>query len=101
MARRLEAWPMPTPLSPMPLSPSAHIDTFCRDNLPPGELWPDLEFTLPELAYPDRLNCAEALLRESIAAHGADRPCLLPQDPAEATWSYADLDRVSSQMAAA
>ena len=32
----------------MELSPSAYTDTFCRDNLPSPELWPDLEFTLPE-----------------------------------------------------
>ena len=36
----------------MQLSPSAHADTFCRDNLPAPGQWPDLEFTLPELVYP-------------------------------------------------
>jgi 2-aminobenzoate-CoA ligase len=29
----------------MPLTPSAHIDTFCRDHLPPADQWPELEFT--------------------------------------------------------
>jgi len=24
------------------LGPSAHVDTFARDNLPPFEQWPDL-----------------------------------------------------------
>jgi 2-aminobenzoate-CoA ligase len=84
----------------MSLTPSAHVDTFCRDNLPPADQWPDLEFTLPELAYPDRLNCAQALLADTIAAHGADRPCLLPQDPAEATWSYGDVSAAASRIAA-
>ena len=37
---------------------SAHADTFARDNLPPKEQWPELRFELPELQYPDRLNCA-------------------------------------------
>ncbi|MDR2987650.1 MAG: AMP-binding protein [Nocardiopsaceae bacterium] len=83
----------------MKLTPSAHVDTFCRDHLPPAEQWPDLEFTRPELAYPDRLNCASALLDETIAAYGADRPCLLPQDPDAQVWSYADLARVASQIA--
>ena len=46
----------------MQLSPSAHVDTFCRDNLPPDGLWPELKFTLPGLRYPDRLNAAAALL---------------------------------------
>lgn len=84
----------------MKLTPSAHVDTFCRDNLPPADQWPDLEFTLPDLAYPDRLNCAHTLLADTIAAHGADRPCLLPQDEAEPAWSYADLARVAGQIAA-
>lgn len=26
-----------------PLGPSAHVDTFSRDNLPPAELWPVLK----------------------------------------------------------
>ncbi len=69
----------------MQLSPSAHADTFCRDSLPPADQWPDLEFTLPELRYPDRLNAADELLNPTIAAGGADRRCLL--SPAE-TWTY-------------
>ena len=36
----------------MQLTPSAHVDTFCRDNLPPPGQWPELEFTLPGLRYP-------------------------------------------------
>jgi 2-aminobenzoate-CoA ligase len=84
----------------MELTPSAHVDTFCRDHLPPADQWPDLEFTLPDLTYPDRLNCAHALLADTIAAYGADRPCLLPQDDAEQTWSYADLARTANQIAA-
>ncbi len=84
----------------MPLTPSAHADTFCRDHLPPADQWPDFEFSLPELAYPDRLNCADRLLADAIAAHGAGRPCLLPQDPAEPAWSYADLRATAGQIAA-
>lgn len=84
----------------MPLTPSAHIDTFCRDHLPPADQWPELEFTLPELSYPDRLNCADALLNATIARLGPDRPCLLPQDPAEPAWSYGDLAATASQIAA-
>jgi len=84
----------------MLLTPSAHVDTFCRDHLPPADQWPDLEFTLPELAYPDRLNCAAALLDQTIAKLGADRPCLLPQDPDEQAWSYGDLARTAAQIAA-
>jgi 2-aminobenzoate-CoA ligase len=74
----------------MQLSPSAHLDTFCRDHLPPPEQWPELRFDLPELAYPDRLNCAVELLDETVRRLGADRPCL--RTPAE-TWTYGDLLR--------
>ena len=41
---------------------SAHTDTFARDNLPPPEQWPELRFDLPELRYPEKLNCAVELL---------------------------------------
>jgi 2-aminobenzoate-CoA ligase len=80
----------------MQLSPSAHTDTFCRDNLPAPGQWPDLEFTLPELAYPDRLNAADALLNPTIEAGGGDRRCLV--SPTE-TWSYRDLSRHAAQVA--
>ena len=83
----------------MTLTPSAHVDTFCRDHLPPPEQWPDLEFTLPELAYPERLNCADVLLADAIGAFGDGRPCLLPQDPAEPAWSYGDLLATASRIA--
>ena len=71
----------------MELSPSAHADTFCRDHLPPPGQWPELEFTLPELRYPDRLNCAGELLKAGRAAPGADRPCLLAPGT---SWSYGE-----------
>jgi 2-aminobenzoate-CoA ligase len=81
---------------PMQLSPSAHTDTFCRDNLPPADQWPDLRFDLPELRYPDRLNCGEALLDATVARYGPDRPCL--RTPTE-TWTYGDLLRRANQAA--
>ncbi|MEU9987041.1 AMP-binding protein [Streptomyces sp. NPDC048045] len=80
----------------MELSPSAHVDTFCRDRLPPFHLWPQLHFDLPELQYPDRLNCAARLLDDAVARWGADRPCLLT--PA-GRWAYGDLLRHANQVA--
>ena len=64
----------------MTLGRSAHVDTFCRDHLPPPDLWPDLVFDLPELQYPDRLNGAVELLDAVVARLGPDRPCLLTPD---------------------
>jgi 2-aminobenzoate-CoA ligase len=80
----------------MELSPSAHVDTFCRDRLPPFPLWPELHFDLPELQYPDRLNCAQRLLDDAVARWGADRPCLLT--PTE-RWTYGELLHRANQVA--
>ncbi|MFD3946176.1 AMP-binding protein [Streptomyces sp. NPDC058579] len=80
----------------MELSPSAHVDTFCRDRLPPASLWPELHFDLPELCYPDRLNCAERLLDDAVRRWGPDRPCLL--SPTE-RWTYGDLLERANQVA--
>jgi 2-aminobenzoate-CoA ligase len=52
---------------------SGHIDSFARDNLPKRELWPDFPLTLPELAYPPRLNCAAELLDKAAAGTAGDK----------------------------
>jgi 2-aminobenzoate-CoA ligase len=67
---------------------SGHIDTFARDNLPPRELWPDFRFDLPELRYPERMNCATELLDRWVANGEGARRCLIA--PAE-TLTYAQL----------
>ena len=56
---------------------SAHVDGFARENLPPRAQWPELLFELPELQYPDRLNCVTELLDRWVAAGQGGRPCLL------------------------
>ncbi len=55
---------------------SAHIDTFARDNLPPRDQWPDLIFTIPEVQYPDRLNCIVELLDTKIDQGHGDHPAI-------------------------
>jgi 2-aminobenzoate-CoA ligase len=82
--------------SDMQLTPSAHTDTFCRDNLPPPGQWPDLDLSLAGLDYPEQLNAADELLDATIARHGADRRCLLSP---EETWTYGDLAARASQIA--
>ncbi len=81
----------------MPLTPSAHVDTFCRDSLPPDDSWPDLLFDLTDVRYPDRLNCGVELLDRTIAEYGGDRPCLL--SPAGERWTYDELLTRSNQIA--
>jgi 2-aminobenzoate-CoA ligase len=67
---------------------SAHVDTFARDHLPAPGQWPDFLFNLPEVRYPDRLNCVNAFVDDWLAAGQGDRECLI--SPTE-TLSYADL----------
>src|SRR5215472_19077142 len=67
---------------------TAHLDTFARDNLPPRAQWPDFLFELPELKYPERMNCVVELLDRWVAAGGGDRSCLI--SPTE-SWTYARL----------
>ncbi len=68
----------PAPAGPPATAPgdgeaSAHRDPFCRGALPPRELWPQMRYdTLPDLAYPPRLNCAAELLDRRDAAGGND-----------------------------
>ncbi|MFC9925883.1 AMP-binding protein [Streptomyces sp. NPDC127190] len=64
---------------------SAHVDTFARDHLPPPDEWPELRFDLPELHYPDRLNCAAELLDHTDPA----RPVF--RTPAGPVWTYGEL----------
>ena len=55
-----------------PLQRTGYADSFARDNLPPREQWPEMIFELPELIYPDRLNCAAAFVDTHIASgHGS------------------------------
>jgi 2-aminobenzoate-CoA ligase len=81
----------------MELLPSAHVDTFCRDHLPPADQWPELSFDLPGLQYPDRLNAGTALLDDVIARYGGDRPCL--HQPGSPTWTYDELVAAANRVA--
>jgi 2-aminobenzoate-CoA ligase len=69
--------------------PTAHLDSFARDRLPPRELWPELDYGgLPELAYPPRLNCATELLDRWVEQGAGDRPAIhFPGG----RWSYREL----------
>jgi 2-aminobenzoate-CoA ligase len=67
---------------------SAHVDTFARDHLPAPDQWPDFLFNVPEVHYPDRLNCVTAFVDDWVTAGHGDRECLI--SPTE-TLSYAGL----------
>jgi 2-aminobenzoate-CoA ligase len=57
------------------LGPSAHVDTFTRDNLPPKDQWPD--FLLEGFDYPERLNAAVELTDAMVGRGFGDRTALI------------------------
>ena len=77
------------------MHPSAHIDTFARDHLPPREQWPDFLLERPELRYPARLNAAVELLDATVDAGHGERVALRT-DAATCTYRQlqAQVDRI-------
>ncbi len=61
---------------------SAHIDSFARDNLPPEDQQPPFRFDLPELVYPERLNCAVEFVDRHVSEGHGDAPCLISESEA-------------------
>ena len=59
----------------MDLLPSAHVDTFTRDNLPPSDQWPD--FLLDGFDYPDHLNAAVELTDRMVEQGFGDHVALI------------------------
>ncbi len=57
------------------LGPTAHTDTFSRDNLPPTTLWP--EFLLDGFAYPEYLNAAVELTDRMVETGFGDHTALI------------------------
>ena len=57
------------------LGPSAHIDTFTRDSLPPADSWPDL--MLDGFEYPETLNAGYELTDAMVAKGFGDHVALI------------------------
>jgi 2-aminobenzoate-CoA ligase len=75
---------------------TSHIDRFVLDHLPQPGQQPHLIFSLPELAYPARLNAAAELLRRAIQTAGPDARALIDFDH---EFSWARVDAISGRMA--
>lgn len=91
------AEPQASNVALLPSGPTAHVDTFCRDSLPPPELMPHMDYSvLPELAYPGRLNAAVELLDQRIAAGDGDRTVFHFQD---GPWTYRQLFETANRIA--
>jgi 2-aminobenzoate-CoA ligase len=59
------------------LGPSAHVDTFTRDNLPPFEHWPDILLDRPEFQYPDYINAGVELTDRTVEKGFGDQVALI------------------------
>jgi 2-aminobenzoate-CoA ligase len=75
---------------------SGHIDSFCRDNLPPETQWPDLHIREAGLDYPARLNVAQVLIDRHVAEGRGGRTAILG---AGISWSYAALQEQVNRIA--
>lgn len=79
---------------------SAHIDTFARDNLPPPDQWPEFLLDGPDVAYPERLNCAAELVDAMVARGHGDRVALRWRQGADqAAMTYAELQALTNRIA--
>jgi len=70
------------------LGPSAHVDSFARDNLPPRDLWPELK--LEGFDYPERLNAAVELTDRMVAQGFGDHVALIGNGRARTYKELAD-----------
>ncbi len=59
----------------MKLGPTAHVDTFARDNLPPFEEWP--EILLDGYEYPEYINAAVELTDRMVEQGFGDNVALI------------------------
>jgi len=73
------------------------VDTFCADHMPPPELLPVTDWGgIPELTYPDRINCASELLLAMIEGGKGDRIAL--RFPG-GSWTYQHLYETANRIA--
>jgi len=67
---------------------SGHVDSFCRDNLPPANQWPDLRIAEAGLSYPERMNVSHDFVdRHVVEGHGA-RIAIIGEG---IEWTYSEL----------
>ena len=72
------------------------VDTFARDNLPPPELWPELDLSHPAYQYPERLNCVMRFLDRWIEQGAGHRTAIITSTE---SWTYQQLYERVNQIA--
>ena len=76
------------------MASTGYKDTFARDRLPPQELLPEIIITLPELNYPERMNCVVELLDQAVGEGDGERIAIRWRG---GQWTFAQLlERVDS-----
>jgi 2-aminobenzoate-CoA ligase len=76
---------------------TGHVDTFCAENAPPREMWPERDWSrIPELAYSDWMNSAGELLDSVIESGRGER--VVFRSPG-GTWTYQQLFERANQIA--
>ncbi|MDE2362382.1 MAG: AMP-binding protein [Hyphomicrobiales bacterium] len=81
-----------------PLGPSAHVDTFARDNLPPTDQWPIFLLDRPEFQYPDHINAGVELSDRLVERGLGERVALIGNGRQR---SYRELSEWTNQLARA
>jgi len=76
----------------MAARPTAHVDRFVLDRLPPDDQLPDFRFDLPALQYPDRLNAAVELIDRGD-------PTRIAVVNAAGRWTYGEMRALSDRIA--
>ena len=74
---------------------TAHLDLFVQQHLPAQEELPDF-INLENFDYPEILNCATPLLDDAVKEGYGSKEVVLMN---EGSWSYADLQKDSNQIA--
>jgi len=92
-----KACSVPNKSVPGPQAPSAPVDTFAHEQLPPRELWPVMTaIGIPDLDYPASLNAAVELLDRNVQSGLGTHPCLRTDNE---VWSYQKLLQCANRIA--
>lgn len=75
---------------------SGHVDSFCRDNLPPAEQWPDLRIGEAGLTYPERMNVSHDFIDRHVAEGNGTRIAILGEG---VQWTYSELAETVNRIA--
>jgi 2-aminobenzoate-CoA ligase len=80
---------------------TAHLDRYVIDRLPPAQALPEFVFELPELQFPQSLNCVAELLDAWVLQGEGGRLCVqgLAPDGTPIRWSYEQLWAQSQRIA--